>query len=62
MCKVMTMYYVCVLCRHSLTGSTVAYSTLHLVSLRAEDNAGGNVVKKYVFKTRPIVDIQCNRR
>lgn len=40
----------------------MAYSTMQLLSLRAEEDNGGNVVKKYVFKTRPIVDVQCNRR
>ena len=52
------------LCRHSLTGSTVAYSSLHVISLRAEqeEEGGGNIVKKCVFKTRPIMDVQCNRR
>ncbi|XP_064392789.1 BCAS3 microtubule associated cell migration factor-like isoform X1 [Halichondria panicea] len=45
--------------RHN-SGSTVAYSTLQLLSLRT--NGGDNTVKKFVFKTRPIVDVHCNRR
>ncbi|XP_064392860.1 BCAS3 microtubule associated cell migration factor-like [Halichondria panicea] len=45
--------------RHN-SGSTVAYFTLQLLSLRT--NGGDNTVKKFVFKTRPIVDVHCNRR
>ena len=47
--------------RHSQTGSTVAYSTLQLISLRSPGN-GDNVVRKFVFKSRPIANVECNRR
>lgn len=45
--------------RHSNSGGIVPYSTLQLISLRAEKD---NLVKKFVFKSRPIVDVRCNRR
>ena len=42
--------------RHSQTGSTVAYSTLQLISLRSQGN-GDNIVRKFVFKSRPIAKV-----
>jgi hypothetical protein len=50
--------------RHSSTG-TVAYSTLQMISLRTQDNKPpqeSRQLRKISFRTRPVVDVQCNRR
>ena len=49
-------------CRVSSSGGVVPYSTLHLVSLRGEEENGANVVRRFNFKTRPVMDVHCNRR
>ena len=50
--------------RTSLTGGTVAYSTLYLLSLRGGrgEEKGDNLVRRFFFKTKPIMDVKCNRR
>ena len=46
----------------------MTYSSLYLLSLcggrggRGEEKGGDNLVRKFFFKTKPIVDVKCNRR
>lgn len=41
----------------------MAYSTMQLVSLRSPSGSNGdNVVRKFVFKSRAIASVECNRR
>ena len=39
----------------------MAYSTMQLVSLRSP-GSGDSVVRRFVFKSRAIASVECNRR
>lgn len=42
----------------------MAYSSLYLLSLRGGrgEEKGDNLVRRFFFKNKPIMDVKCNRR